>query len=487
MPQIRRAAVAGRFYPDTARALQAAVVAHLGHAATPDHALHGTPKLLVVPHAGYVYSGDVAASAYALLTPLRGRVRRVVLLAPTHLVAVRGLVVPTVDAFETPLGRVTVDHDALALIASLPQVGVSDQAHALEHAIEVQLPFLQIVLGNAFSLVPLAVGDAQPHEVDAVIERLWGDDETLIVISTDLSHYRPYEQACELDRQTVLRILNFADDLRGDEACGARSLNGALRAARRHGLRPQLLDMRNSADTAGTDPDRVVGYGAIVFEAAPEGPDPTPDGDTDDAAGSFAADRDLEFGPALLATARAEIAKTLLLPALTPEPTPATTPAAHPALALPGASFVTLHDAQGRLRGCVGHLAAHCPLGDDVRANAHAAAFTDPRFSALSAAEWPGLRIEVSVLGPLERLSAAATLDQAAAALRPGVDGVALRWRRRHGTFLPQVWSVLQQPQEFLQALLRKARLPPEFWAGDIELWRFPVSSFQDPPHGDRH
>jgi AmmeMemoRadiSam system protein B len=264
--RIRHAAVAGRFYPAWGEELAREVDGYL-RAAPPQAtaALH-PPKLLLVPHAGYVYSGPIAAGAYARLVPWRSRIERVVLLGPTHRVPVRGLAVPDVEAFDTPLGRVTVDREAIAALAGLPQVIVNDATHADEHALEVQLPFLQRVLGNDFKLVPLAVGLAEPEAVANVLERLWGGDETLIVISSDLSHYLPYAEARARDSATIDRVLRLEPTLDHDEACGATPLAGALIAARRHGLRPQLVDLRNSGDTAG-DRRRVVGYASVVFEA----------------------------------------------------------------------------------------------------------------------------------------------------------------------------------------------------------------------------
>jgi AmmeMemoRadiSam system protein B len=224
--------------------------------------------VLITPHAGYVYSGPVAAHAYALLG--RGRatgIHRVVLLGPAHRVWVDGLAAPEADAFETPLGQIEVDTAALASLNDLPQVIRSDRAHAREHSLEVQLPFLQAVLGR-FKLVPLVVGEAGAEAVAQVLERLWGGDETLIVITSDLSHYLPYAQATVADHATVQRILRLDAGLTPHEACGSAAINGALLAARRHGLSPRLLDLRNSGDTAGSR-DRVVGYGAIVFEEPP--------------------------------------------------------------------------------------------------------------------------------------------------------------------------------------------------------------------------
>lgn len=476
---VRPPAVAGSFYPDEPQALRAALAAHLGRAAAPA-AGAPCPKLLVVPHAGYVYSGNVAAQAYARLAPHAAQIQRVLLLGPVHRVAVRGLAAPTVDAFDTPLGRVRIDRAALARLADLPQVVAADRPHALEHSLEVQLPFLQQVLGSGFLLVPLAVGDASPAEVDAVLERLWGGPETLIVISTDLSHYLTHADAQARDRRTLQRIEHFATDLRGDEACGALPLNGALRAAQRHGLVPRRLAALNSADAVGQGHDRVVGYGALVFEPTAADPSrasgPSRASDTADTDHGGA---DADPGPAVLATARAAIASALGLPA------PAVPD--HPALHRQGASFVTLHDAQGRLRGCIGRLEATRTLGDDVRANARAAAFEDPRFSPLTAAEWPGLQLEVSVLGPLEPLPAAASAKAAAASLTPGVDGVVLQWRGQRGTFLPQVWSQLPQPAQFLERLLQKAGLPLDFWSPEIQLWRYRVTAFEEPRDGRPH
>ena len=481
MTQARPAAVAGSFYPGDAQALRATVAHHLASASaqaagTPTPA----PKMLVVPHAGYIYSGDVAASAYALLAPWRDRFRRVVLLGPTHRVAVRGLAAPAALAFETPLGRVPIDQAALACIADLPQVLQSDRPHALEHSLEVQLPFLQAVLGSGFSLVPLAVGDASPQQVDEVLERLWGGDETLVVISSDLSHYLPYAEARSRDRVTVQRILGFASDLRGDEACGAMPLNGALRTARRHGLQPRLLDLRNSGDTAG-DRQRVVGYGAIAFEPTPAPTDGATETEAEPAADPATdPDRsDAALGQALLTGARASIAEALGLNA------PARTD--HPRLRQRGASFVTLHDARGDLRGCIGQLEAWRALGDDVHHNALAAAFGDRRFSPVTAAEYPQLHIEVSVLAPMQPLPASATAAEAAGRLQPGIDGVLLDWRGQRGTFLPQVWAQLPDAMGFLRALRQKAGLPPDFWATDIQLWRYQVTAFEEPRHARPH
>ena len=259
MPTIRPPVVAGLFYPAEPERL-AHNVRHLLDGVRP---LGLTPKALIVPHAGYIYSGAIAATAYAALIPIAARIRRVVLLGPAHRVAVHGLALPGMDAFDTPLGRVMLDTVATGSLSHLAQVSVSTQAHALEHSLEVQLPFLQSILTD-FRLVPLAVGMASAQEVAEVLETLWGGDETLIVISSDLSHYLPYATAQRVDQQTVQSILKLRQPIAHDHACGGTPISGLIIAAQKHHLAPHLLDLRNSGDTAGSR-DAVVGYAAFAF------------------------------------------------------------------------------------------------------------------------------------------------------------------------------------------------------------------------------
>lgn len=259
MPNTRSPAVAGSFYPGAANALAENVRLFL--AAARSSAL--SPKAIIAPHAGYVYSGAVAGSAYAALNGIAPHIRRVVLLGPAHRVAVQGLALPGADAFATPLGSVEVDVEAAQAIAHLPQVSISPQAHALEHSLEVQLPFLQSVL-TSFKVLPLAVGMASPEEVAEVLDLLWGGDETLIVVSSDLSHYLPYEVAKRVDAATAQNILALKPLTSHEQACGGTPINGLIEAARRHHLAAHLLDLRSSGDTAGSR-DRVVGYAAFAF------------------------------------------------------------------------------------------------------------------------------------------------------------------------------------------------------------------------------
>jgi MEMO1 family protein len=261
MTAIRPPAVAGSFYADRPDRLGASVEVFLAEAeAWP---AEPAPKAVIAPHAGYVYSGPVAGRAFAALHAGAARIRRVVLIGPAHFVAIRGLAAPLAAAFRTPLGDVPLDWTAIEAIQSLPQVQLSDRPHRDEHALEVELPFLQTVLGE-FSLVPLVVGEAQAIEVAEVLARLWGADETAIVVSSDLSHYHEYAAAKRLDAATAAAIEALDPMLGPDEACGHLPIAGLLIEAKRRGMKAVRLDLRNSGDTAGPS-GRVVGYGAWAF------------------------------------------------------------------------------------------------------------------------------------------------------------------------------------------------------------------------------
>jgi AmmeMemoRadiSam system protein B len=257
-PQVRAPAVAGVFYPGESGALRDTLQRLL---AEPRPRLERPPKALIAPHAGYQYSGPVAASAYVELGAAARTIERVVLLGPAHRVALRGIAAPTANVFETPLGPIAVDGELRERALKEAGVELSDLAHAGEHSLEVHLPFLQTVLDD-FTLLPLVVGEASPDRVAAVLERVWGGPETLIVVSTDLSHHHRYAVAQATDRETVASITRYSDAVRPEQACGCRPLNGLARAARKHGLTIHTLDVRNSGDTAGPR-DAVVGYASF--------------------------------------------------------------------------------------------------------------------------------------------------------------------------------------------------------------------------------
>lgn len=259
--RVRRAAVAGTFYPSDPLTLAGEVDRFMGAATA-----GAVPKALIVPHAGYLYSGPVAGAAYALLSGAGDRFNRVVLLGPAHHVFVQGMAVPTVDWFETPLGRIQVDREARDRVVAGGLASARDDAHRAEHSLEVQLPFLQRCLPSFF-LLPVAVGQCPPKDVARLIESEWGDEQTLLVVSSDLSHFLPYDQALVKDRFTARRILDMETGLDGEQACGSHAVNGLLLSARLRRMRVKELDLRNSGDTAGSR-ERVVGYGAFALYEA---------------------------------------------------------------------------------------------------------------------------------------------------------------------------------------------------------------------------
>ena len=460
MHSVRPPAVAGTFYPGQGDGLLRAVQALMGAVPRDADATLAAPKALIVPHAGYIYSGSTAALAYARLATSHSAIRRVVMLGPAHRVAVRGLALPDVEAFATPLGEVALDLPAMQAIAQLPQVVVSAEVHAQEHALEVQLPFLQAVLDD-FTLVPLVVGDASAAEVAQVLDLLWGGPETLLVISSDLSHYLPYAAAQAKDQDAVQHILQHDATLTPKQACGATPVNGMLLAAQRHALHPQLLGLCNSGDTAGSK-ERVVGYAAIAFVQAPAV--------RQTQAQEQEQEQEQEQGKVLLPIARAAIAQALRRSRYAAEEAPW--------LQEPGASFVTLTQ-QGRLRGCIGSLQAQRPLLQDLKANAVAAALRDPRFTPLSAQELDDTQIEVSLLSAMQPLGFASEAE-ALAQLRPGVDGVVLEYGPHRSTFLPQVWEQLPDAAQFMAHLKQKAGLAADFWSGDLRLQRYTVRKFKE-------
>jgi AmmeMemoRadiSam system protein B len=261
MAEVRTPAVAGSFYPRAEGELRAEVRRHVAAARV---AAAAPPKAVIAPHAGYVYSGPIAGSAFAALAPLRGRVARVVLLGPAHRVSFPGLALPRARALATPLGMLPVDPDARDALLRLPQVCASDHAHDGEHSLEVELPFVQEVLGEV-AIAPMLVGGASDEETAEALDRVWDGAETCVVVSSDLSHYLPHEDAARLDRETARAIERLsAGDVGDEQACGSTGLRALLLVARARGLAATTLDLRSSGDTAGTR-DAVVGYGAFCF------------------------------------------------------------------------------------------------------------------------------------------------------------------------------------------------------------------------------
>lgn len=547
---IRPPAVAGSFYPADRTTLKQLINHQLDYSREVLQQLEptlpaGVPKAVIVPHAGYVYSGTAAALAYALLERGRGSVTRAVIVGPTHRVAMRGVACSTAAAFETPLGTVPVDiaaeRKALGLSvneplrsgtharpgASAPAMIVNGPTHAQEHAVEVQIPFLQTVLGPDLTIVPLNAGDATPQEAGDVLRALWGGPETVIVISSDLSHYHPHEVARALDDQTIADIAALHLPIHPRRACGAYPINGLLDVLKgRKDMKLFELGCSTSGDDgvvalagqprpAMRDADEpVVGYVSFAaWESKPEADAPA---GADDLGESGTA-----HGDVLLKLARAAIRERLHIEHPTAADSTASILAANPWLNESGACFVTLTEG-GRLRGCIGSLAAHRSLGKDIAAHAVDAATRDPRFNPVTAAEYPLLNVEISVLGEPEPItvnscdadsrdtgSKTATLaslqsgpqtdavkrdgsnverpvrsrTELEEVLRPGKDGLILADRRGcSATFLPQVWDELPNPHDFVAHLLAKAGIRPSYdWNdGEIDCQRYEVTAYAE-------
>ena len=561
---IRPPAVAGSFYPADRTALKQLINHQLDYGRELLKQLEislpvGAPKAVIVPHAGYIYSGTAAALAYALLERGRGSVTRAVIVGPTHRVAVRGVACSTAAAFETPLGAVPVDiaaeRKALGLAADeplrsgtharpgapAPAMIVNDPTHAQEHAVEVQIPFLQTVLGPDLTIVPLNAGDVTPQEVGDVLRALWGGPETVIVISSDLSHYHPHEVARALDDQTIADIAALHLPIHPRRACGAYPINGLLDVlSDREDMKLFELGCSTSGDDgevvlagqprpAMRDADEpVVGYVSFaVWESQPDCSDtgntmkashhapssPMQSGrptetsstkepfipetntltNTDNTGTSGAPSR----GDILLKLARAAIRERLHIEHPSESDSVAAVLDANPWLNESGACFVTLTEG-GRLRGCIGSLIAHQPLGKDVAAHAVDAATRDPRFNPVTIAEYPLLNVEVSVLGEPELITVkpdalkrdggdaarpVRSRTELETALRPGKDGLILSDRRgRSATFLPQVWDELPDPHDFVSHLLAKAGIRPSYdWTGgEIDCQRYEVTAYAE-------
>ncbi|MBI1178985.1 MAG: AmmeMemoRadiSam system protein B [Alphaproteobacteria bacterium] len=446
---VKQPGVAGLFYPAEAESCAGQVEACL-KAALPNRT---AAKVIVAPHAGYIYSGAVAATAYAPLRARRDEIKRVILLGPNHRVGFRGVALSTAERWATPLGGIPVDLDAVARLRGLPDVIVADAAFAEEHSLEVHLPFLQSVLGE-FSLVPMLVGDAAPETVAQVLAECWGGPETLIVVSSDLSHFHDYDTASKLDGAAAQAIeLLRPDLLRDEQACGNRPLRGLMLEARRRDLRATALDVRNSGDTQGNR-DRVVGYGSFAFEYA-EG-----------------AQLPEHLRRSLLDAAIASIRYGIQHGK---EPGVTLRNVERPLISM-RATFVTL-TLDGQLRGCIGSVVPNRPLVLDVVSNAYKAAFADRRFQPLTAAELDRLDVEVSILSH-QRAIPFDSEKALLAALRPDRDGLVIADGDRRALFLPKVWHTLPHAQHFLLQLKRKAGMADDHWSDAFQATRFTTETF---------
>ena len=461
MASVRAAVVAGSFYPADPNELTAMIRKYIA-------LVHGTsnavvPKALIVPHAGYIYSGKVAAKAYAHLLSARGLLKKVVLIGPSHLEAFHGLAISSAQVYETPLGCISVDQAAMQALRTLHGITVRDTIHAKEYSLEVQLPFLQELLGS-FHLVPIITGNASTEKVAEVLEMIWGGPETLVVVSTDLSHYLDYDSCCQLDKSTAQAIEScHVNSLKGAQACGRVPVRGLLAVAHRKSLTVRTLDICNSGDITGIR-NRVVGYGAWALLSKVE---------SKENENSSAALLSLH-GETLLHVAAASIRHGLYYG----RSIPLDLNAFPPMLCQPCASFVTLNRT-GQLRGCIGSSQAWRALVEDVAENAFEAAFADTRFRPLLRHELPELEVSISLLTE-PRPIVFRDQDDLLTQILLGIDGLIFEDQGRQGLLLPQVWEQIPEKMGFLIALKRKAGFAPHYWSPTVKIYRFTACSVKN-------
>lgn len=454
--EIHPAQVAGVFYPASPDALNA-LIADRRSRARPDAGV--APKVVVAPHAGLIYSGSVAATAFGPWARRAEAPRRIVIVGPAHRAAFRGVAVHPAARWMTPLGEVPVALDARARLLEAPGVFVDPRPFEGEHSLEMHLVMAHAMLPEPFEIVPLLVGDAEPRSVAEALRRVWGGPETAVAVSSDLTHFLDHRSARAIDSDTGRRIETLdAAALDGRRACGFLALKAALEIAAERDMRATGLHLATSAD-AGADSSRVVGYGAFALEYA---------------ASARLAEADRER---LLSASMAALDLTARNGGGTPAPTLGDE--ASPALSPWRATFVTLTE-NGRLRGCIGTLSPHRPLIEDALANTAKAGFADPRFPPLNASDLDGLRIDVSILSHPRPIPAESE-SELAAALEPDRDGLILTAGKRRALFLPSVWRQIPDARAFVSALKTKAGLDANRWPERLDARRFRVESFGAP------
>lgn len=442
------------FYPGEPDALTA-LIAGARRQARPDGSV--APKVVVAPHAGLVYSGSVAATAFAPWARRADPPRRIVIIGPAHRVAFSGLAVHPASKWRTPLGEAPVAPGAHAELAKAPGVAVDPRPFAGEHSLEMHLVMLQAMLPAPFEIVPILVGDADPHTVAEALRRVWGGPETVVAVSSDLSHFLDSRSAKSIDTDTMRRIETLdAAALDGRRACGALAIKGALEIAAERDMRASGLHLATSAD-AGADASRVVGYGAFAFEYA--------------ASAQLAeADRERLLSGCMTALGQAQAGG---------KAAPSSLEGGPPSFSPWRATFVTLTENE-RLRGCMGSLEPRRPLIEDALANAAQAGFYDPRFPPLKESELKGLRLDVSILSH-PRPIPARNESELADALEPDRDGLILTAGKRRALFLPSVWRSVPDARAFVRHLAAKAGFDSNRWPDGLEARRFRVESFGAP------
>ena len=449
--------VAGQFYPAEASILANTVDRLLQTAPAPEM----QPKALIAPHAGYQYSGKTAARAFNSLGSRKSAIRRVVLFGPPHRKAVRGIAVPSYQIFATPLGPVSIDRSGIEKLKALPYVAEDDSPFENEHSLEVHLPFLQRVFENV-EIVPALVGATTPEQAAEALRAVWGGDETLILVSSDLSHFHDYDKASKMDNAAAAAIESLRPGQLGeDQACGRHAVRGLLAESIRRDLRATAIDLCNSGDTAGAgNKDRVVGYGAFAFEPS-----------------------DIARIPAGAARVLLDVAKNVVVKGAQIGDMPKLKIRDVPRLLLawrPSFTTITIND---QLRGCYGSFVANQPMINDVAKGAYAAAFKDPRFKPMTLAELEQAELGLSILSVACRFPVKNEADLLAR-VRPGIDGLIMRDAGHQGLFLPSVWDKLKTPEAFVKGLKGKAGLPQDYWSDTLEIYRYTAEKIGPVPIG---
>lgn len=461
MDKFRAPAVAGIFYPSQSGDLKSQIGKYLSDASSMSDK---QPKILIVPHAGYKYSAATAAKAYALLAAYKKQIRNVILVGPSHYVAVKGFALSDDAYYETPLGKIPLNKEIAETLNKNKDFNYNNLAHQKEHSLEVQLPFLQNVL-DTFSIVPIVYGDSDPQILAQALAPYILRPDTLIVISADLSHYYTYEQAQILDKQTNALVENKIPMVENHMSCGATGINAAVILSQNNNLFPKLLELANSGDVTG-DKTGVVGYGAWSFSEKEEAPKELSALEKEiKSLNSFAS----VYGKDLLKIAQIGLEEAVLKnkaynPSRKDYPDE---------MFNRGASFVTLTQ-NGELRGCIGSLLPNQAIADDVASNAYKAALEDKRFSPVSKEELDKIKISISLLSGFEVINYKNENDLLAQIIQ-GVDGIVIRDGNRQGVFLPAVWKQLPDKQEFFNNLKIKAGMSPSYWSNRIKVYRFRV------------
>jgi len=455
MEQYRNPAVAGLFYPAEAENLNHIIDSQLNS----DYQKHlSQPKIIIVPHAGYQYSASAAAQAYLPLKDYAERIKTVILIGPSHYVALNGAALSNADYFKTPLGSIPLDKEIIHELKQHKSFAFNVKAHEKEHSLEVQLPFLQKVLSK-FTIVPIVYGYISPEEMADALSKYVARSDVLLVVSADLSHYHEYGDAVLLDNATAEKISEGKAEVDYYHSCGAGGINTALLLSSRLHLKPEVLALINSGDTGG-DKSRVVGYGAWSFSS--DGVEVSRIEREYSGLQGFVS----EYGSQILSAAR----KSLELAVQGKKYRPSRKEY-DDHLFDRGAVFVTLSK-NGDLRGCIGSLYPHQAIVADVADNAYNAALNDNRFSAINQDELKDIKISVSLLTGYERIDYKDE-QHLLSQLRPEIDGIVIRDGNRQGLFLPSVWKQIPDRKDFLNNLKLKAGMSPSFWSNDIKVYRF--------------